>query len=36
MALLDIQGMNPVRDSDRWWGEDSGLSLALCDSDNDY
>lgn len=35
MALLDLQAMDPARDSDRW-DEGSSLSLALCDSDDDY
>jgi hypothetical protein len=29
MALLDIQGMDPVRDNDRW-DDGSCLSVALC------
>ena len=33
MALLDIQGIDPVRDNDRWWDDDSCLSVALCDID---
>ena len=36
MALLDIQGMDPVRDNDRWWDDGSCLSVALCDDDDDY
>jgi hypothetical protein len=34
MTLLDIQGMDSVRDNDRW--DDSCWSIALCDNDNDY
>jgi hypothetical protein len=33
MALLDIQAMDPARDSnDARWGGGSHLSVALCDS----
>jgi hypothetical protein len=34
MALLDIQAMDPARDSNdtRWGGGGSHLSVALCDS----
>jgi hypothetical protein len=34
MALLDIQGMDPVHDNDRWWDDASSLSVLLCDSDD--
>jgi hypothetical protein len=34
MALLDIQGMDPVRDSDRGWEHGSNLSIVLCDNDD--
>ncbi len=33
MALLDIQGMDPVRDSDRW-DDGSHLSIIICDNDD--
>ena len=32
MALLDIQGMDPVRDNDRW-DDGSEVSLLLCAED---
>jgi hypothetical protein len=32
MALLDIQGMDSVRDSDRW-DDGSNLSIVICDND---
>jgi len=32
MALLDIQGMDPVRDNGRW-DDGSEFSVALCDYD---
>ena len=35
MALLDIQGMDPVHDIGRC-EEDSGLSILVCGNDNDY
>jgi hypothetical protein len=35
MALLDIQGMDSARDTDRW-DDGSSVSLLICDSDNDY
>lgn len=35
MALLDIQGMDPVRDNGRW-DDGSDTSLLLCGDDNDY
>ena len=35
MALLDIQGMDPVRDK-CGWEEASELSVLACDFDNDY
>ena len=34
MALLDIQGMDPVRNSDGRWDDGSNLSIALCDNDD--
>jgi hypothetical protein len=35
MALLDIQGMDSVRDNDRW-DDGSNLSLLLCEGEGDY
>jgi Lanthionine-containing peptide SapB precursor RamS len=32
MALLDIQGMDPVRDNGRW-DDGSNLSVLACDDD---
>jgi hypothetical protein len=35
MALLDIQAMDPARDSDRW-DDGSDTSLLLCEIYDDY
>ena len=35
MALLDIQAMDPARDTDRW-DDGSNVSLLICGGDDDY